>query len=409
METTTIAVRDLIHGIAIEGVKKKEVYSFEEHPILKKLRSLGSQLWMDTGDREAALPLWRNELSALTTNNTLANQVVQTGIMDKNIQYTISRIREKGADINEDNLIIEIGFVINCKIALRLVEAFDTRVSVELHPAMSRDIEKSVTYARRYYQVCPEHFIVKVPLTPEGYLIARKLAISEIPVNFTLGFSARQNYLAARMSNPAYVNVFLGRLNAVVSDNSLGTGKYVGEKVTLAAQKALDNIKQDHANIKTALIGASVRNAEQIINLAGMDLLTIPPKAIQELYESGINPEDISNRKDTNYEAGIENQGRFQDLWEVNDDFKKLTDELLRMDLDSLDGNGLVSACSRRGANLFYLFNSEELEQIKKHGKIPKLDDWDSGIGIDDLMTQSALQSFSKDQEALDSRIKGFL
>ena len=409
METTTIEVRDLIHGIAIEGVRKKEVYSFEEHPILKKLRSLGSQLWMDTGDREAALPLWRNELSALTTNNTLANQVVQTGIMDKNIQYTISRIRERGADINEDNLIIEIGFVINCKIALRLVEAFDTRVSVELHPAMSRDIEKSVTYARRYYQVCPEHFIVKVPLTPEGYLIARKLAISEIPVNFTLGFSARQNYLAARMSNPAYVNVFLGRLNAVVSDNSLGTGKYVGEKVTLAAQKALDNIKQDHANIKTALIGASVRNAEQIINLAGMDLLTIPPKAIQELYESGINPEDISNRKDTNYEAGIENQGRFQDLWEVNEDFKKLTDELLRMDLDSLDGNGLVSACSGRGANLFYLFNSEELEQIKKHGKIPKLDNWDSGIGIDDLMTQSALQSFSKDQEALDSRIKGFL
>ena len=96
METTTVQVADLIHEIAIEGVQKKEVYSFEEHPILKKLRSLGSQLWMDTGDREAALPLWKKEMSALTTNNTLANQVVQTGIMDKDIQHTISRIREKG-------------------------------------------------------------------------------------------------------------------------------------------------------------------------------------------------------------------------------------------------------------------------------------------------------------------------
>lgn len=399
----------LIHEIAISGFEKKGDYVFDENPLLKKLRYLGSQLWMDTGDREAALPLWRNELSALTTNNTLANQVVQTGIMDKDIQYTISRIRERGADINEDDLIIEIGFVINCKIALRLVGAFNTRVSVELHPAMSRNIEKSLTYARRYYQVCPEHFIVKVPLTPEGYLITRKLATEGIPINFTLGFSARQNYLAARMSNPAYVNVFLGRLNAVVADNSLGTGKYVGEKVTLAAQKALDKVKQDHPNIKTSLIGASVRNAEQITNLAGMDLLTIPPKAIQELYQSGISPEDISNKKDTDYEADIDNQSRFQDLWEVSDDFKGFTDELLRMDMDNLDGNDLVNACSRRGVNLFYSFNSEELEQIKKQGKIPKLDDWDSGIGIDDLMTQSALQSFSKDQEELDSRIKGFL
>ena len=400
---------NVIREIAVSGFEKKGDYVFDENPLLKKLRNLGSQLWMDTGDREAALPLWRNELSALTTNNTLANQVVQTGIMDKDIQHTISRIRERGADINEDDLIIEIGFVINCKIALRLVEAFDTRVSVEPHPAMSRDIEKSLTYGRRYYQVCPEHFIIKVPLTPEGYLIARKLGTEGIPVNFTLGFSARQNYLAARMSNPAYVNVFLGRLNAVVSDNSLGTGKYVGEKVTLSTQRALDKVKQKYPDIKTSLIGASVRNGEQVINLAGMDLLTIPPKAIQELYESGISPEDISSKKNTDYETGLENQGRFQELWEVNDDFKGLTDDLLRMDLDNLDGNDLVIACSRRGVNLFYPFNSEELEQIKKQGKIPKLDNWDIRIGIDGLMTQSALQSFSKDQEELDSRIKGFL
>ncbi len=409
METTTVELTDLIHEIAIEGVRKKDVYSFEEHPVLKKLRSLGSQLWMDTGDREAALPLWKKELSALTTNNTLANQVVQTGTMDRDIQHAITRIKEKGTELIEDDLIVEIGFVINCKIALRLVEAFDTRVSVELHPAMSRNIEKSLTFARRYYRVCPEHFIVKVPLTPEGYLIARKLADEEIPVNFTLGFSARQNYLAARLSNPAYVNVFLGRLNAVVSDNSIGTGKYVGEKVTLAAQRALDRVKQEHPDIKTSLIGASVRNGEQVINLAGMDLLTIPPKTIQELYESGISPEDISSKKDTDYETGLENQGRFQELWEVNDDFKALTDDLLHMDLDNLDGNDLVIACSRRGVNLFYPFNSEELEQIKKQGKIPKLDNWDIRIGIDGLMTQSALQSFTKDQEELDSRIKGFL
>jgi hypothetical protein len=131
--------------------------------------------------------------------------------------------------------------------------------------------------------------------------------------------------------------------------------------------------------------------------------------AIQELYESGLNPEDITSKRKSDYDVGIEKPDKFQDLWEVDDDFKALTDELLRLGLDNLDGNDLVNSCSQRGVNLFHPFKPKELERIKNQGKIPKLDEWDSGIGIDDLMTQSALQSFSKDQEALDSRIKGFL
>ena len=70
--------------------------------------------------------------------------------------------------LSEDELVMEIGFVINCRIALRLVEAFKVKVSVELHPAISRDIEKSVEYGKRYFRVCPESFIIKVPLPPEG-------------------------------------------------------------------------------------------------------------------------------------------------------------------------------------------------------------------------------------------------
>ena len=74
---------------------------------------------------------------------------------------------------------------------------------------------------------------IKIPLTPEGYLAVRILRKEGMPINFTLGFSARQNYLAARLSNPNYVNVFLGRLNQVVIENSVGGGELVGEKVTL--------------------------------------------------------------------------------------------------------------------------------------------------------------------------------
>ncbi len=42
-------------------------------PFWARLRDLGTELWLDTGDIEGAERLWRAEFSALTTNNTLLN------------------------------------------------------------------------------------------------------------------------------------------------------------------------------------------------------------------------------------------------------------------------------------------------------------------------------------------------
>ena len=118
---------------------------------------------------------------------------------------------------------------------------------------------------------------MKVPLTPEGYLAVRKLTQQNIPINFTLGFSARQNYLAARLSNPDFVNVFLGRLNQLVIEHKAGSGDQVGEKVSLSTQNALIEARKNHKKVKSRLIGASVRSGEQVAFLAGLDVLTIPP------------------------------------------------------------------------------------------------------------------------------------
>src|SRR5207249_11892434 len=133
----------------------------------------------------------------------------------------------------------------NWRQALRLVAAVDATVSVELHPGMAHDIEASERYGRRYYAVCPERFIIKVPLTPDGFLAARRLSDAGIPVNFTLGFSARQNVLAACLARPSFVNVFMGRLNAFVSDNGLGDGRFVGEKATLSTQRAIRRVRSE--------------------------------------------------------------------------------------------------------------------------------------------------------------------
>ena len=407
-------VADLIHQIAFKKVEKNVLPLHKTDALLEKLKVLGTESWVDTGDLDLARTVWKTGFTALTTNNTLANQVVQSGIMDEVIKDTVERIRTAGCSMTKEELVMEIGFVINCRIALRLVEAFQAKVSVELHPAMSRDIEKSVAYGRRYYNVCPEYFIIKIPLTPEGYLAARKLRQEGIPINFTLGFSARQNYLAARLSNPDYTNVFLGRLNAVVPDNAMGSGKFVGEKVTFATQRSIRKLRKSNPSVRTLLIGASVRSGDQVACLAGVDVLTIPPSAIKQFLDSGRKPDDIGNNVDKEFkpeiDAGHPMSARFSKLWEMPDSFEQFIADLMgHSRLESFSGEDLVKFCEEQKVDLFHRFSSDEQKKVYDDGKIPKLKDWPDNIALDDLMTQSALQSFAKDQNALDARIRSFL
>ncbi|MZG53262.1 MAG: transaldolase [Nitrospinae bacterium] len=413
MEIVDQKLDEVLHALAFEKIAGSAP-KVESDPLLARLKSLGSEVWVDTGELEKAQDIWKQEMTALTTNNTLANQVVQSGVMDQVIEDTIRKIRDEGLELSEEELILEVGFVINCKIALRLVQAFKVKVSVELHPAVSRDIERTLHYGRRYFKVCPEFFIVKVPLTPEGYLAVRRLTQENIPINFTLGFSARQNYLAARLSNPDFVNVFLGRLNQVVIEHKAGSGDQVGEKVTLSTQNALIDARENHQDVQSRLIGASVRNGEQVAFLAGLDVLTIPPKAIKEFQESGKSANDVVSHLDEEIVPGIDENHklakRFPGLWELPEQFVSFVDALMNEDgLGEMKGKELVEFSRKHGMDLFHDFSDSELKQIYDHGKIPCLDNWPESIALDDLMTQSALQSFTKDQNALDDRIRSFL
>jgi len=413
MTTVSGELDGVIHEIACMELGNDQPV-FQSDPTMARFKETGTELWVDTGDLEKAQSIWKSEFTALTTNNTLANQVVQTGVMDEVIHQTISRLNEVASGLTKEERVTEVGFVINCHIALRLVRAFKTKVSIELHPSMSRNIGRTLDYARRYYRVCPEYFIIKIPLTPEGYLSVRTLRKEGMPINFTLGFSARQNYLAARLSNPDFVNVFLGRLNQVVSENSVGGGDLVGEKVTLATQEALLRARKQYPEVGTRLIGASIRSGEQVAFLAGLDVMTIPPSAMAEFLEmkhpvgtmrSNIG-KDINPGIDFSHPHGL----RFHKLWEVPDAFVQFVNDLLAStNLDSMNGREMESFCREQNVDLFYPFSPAQLKKILDLGKIPRLDEWSHEVALDDLMTQSALQSFSKDQAALDDRIRSFL
>ena len=413
MDTASQKLDGVIHQIAFEKITGDAPASHSS-ALLAKLQSLGTQVWIDTGDLDKAKEVWQQEMTALTTNNTLANQVVQTGLMDQIIRDSIEKIQATAPGLTTEEMVMEIGFIINCKIALRLVQAFKVKVSVELHPSISRDYEQTLNFARRYYKICPEYFTVKIPLTPEGLLATRQLRKEGIPINFTLGFSARQNYLAARLSNPSFVNVFLGRLNQVVVENSCGNGEMVGEKATLATQKALRQVRDRFPEVTTHLIGASIRSGKQVGFLAGLDVLTIPPPALKDFVASGVAVEEITCNIDREIHPGIESdhflRKRFDALWDLPESFVSLVDALLsQQGLDDFSGEQLQQFCKEKASDIFHSFSDADLMKIREKGKIPCIGDWPESVAVDDLMTQSALQSFAKDQNALDERIRSFL
>nr|HPM84159.1 transaldolase family protein [Candidatus Anammoximicrobium sp.] len=372
----------------------------------QKLRDAGTTLWLDTGDMHEATRLWTSEFEALTTNNTLLNKEVQKGIYDKLVGKAAAAIREVAPGLEEKELLLEVAFVLNAYHGLRLVEQFDAQVSVELHTDLAHDVERTVAYGKRYYDICPERFYVKVPLTPAGYLGARQLAQSGVPINFTLGFSARQNYVAALLSRPDYVNVFLGRLNAFVSDNGLGDGKNVGEKATLATQRVLLGLRAAGRS-PSRLIGASMREGPQVATLAGLDVYTMPPKVAEQYRKqpvAKINSE-VENDPSVTFAEGV----RLEDfngatLWDVPGPFQECVDALLKKDLNGCSPDDLQTHFEQAEFGDFLpRWSAADLQTATTDGKIPVFRTWKDklragSIGLDALMNLSGLCSFATDQ-----------
>ena len=403
-------LEETVHGFVIECQGSRigrSPQSFESGPLWSAMRDAGSELWLDTGSIPEASDLWVQEFSALTTNNTLLNREIQNGQYDDLIPRAAKLLDEFRLSPREQ--LLEIAFILNAVHGLKLVQEFDAFVSVEEHTDLADDVSRAVATGMRYHAICPERFIVKIPLTPAGLLATRRLSDAGVPVNHTLGFSARQNYIIARMAQPAYVNVFMGRLNSVVANNKLGDGSLVGEKATLSSQAAIRQLGG-----ATRQIGASIRSGEQVRDIAGVDVLTIPPKAAQQFLELGMQPNDIKNRTGDNVEPELNNDAiaaRVDTLWHVNDEVATCMDALEKVDLRGFSTRDLVAFFGEHGAgDMLVAWTEAEAATSATDGKIPNLANWkdaliEKRVGLDSLMNLSGLNAFKADQRAMDDHV----
>lgn len=385
-------------------------------PAWAAMTKTGTALWLDTGDVEATQKLWTKEFTALTTNNTLLNKEVQKGIYDQLVPKAAKTLRQAMPGIGDAQLVQEIAFVLNAVHGLKLVRTFDADVSVELHTDVAHDVEASYRYGKRFHAICPDRFIVKVPLTPAGLFAARKLRDDGIRVNFTLGFSARQNWLIALVARPSWVNVFMGRLNSFVADRGLGDGNNVGEKATLSSQRRLRQVNKEH-RLAVKQIGASIRSGQQVADLAGLDTLTIPTAAAAEYLQLAIPPAKIKDHTaddpKVTFKAGVDAAAEGLDVfWDQGGKMPAAMAAVAKADIGSMSPDRLRALLREHGVpGLFPELSAADTAAIVKDGKIPSYERWAARAKArtadwDGLFTESALQSFAVDQKALDDRIR---
>ncbi len=165
------------------------------------------------------------------------------------------------------------------------------RISTEVDASLSYDAEGTVSKARRLIGLYEEkgfakhRVLIKVASTWEGIQAARTLEAEwGIHCNCTLLFSLVQAVACAE-AGVTLISPFVGRILDWYKKNEPSPA-YEADVANcdpgVVSVRTIYNYLK-HYNYNTVVMGASFRSAAQIVALAGVDLLTISPKLLDEL------------------------------------------------------------------------------------------------------------------------------
>ncbi|HTB63359.1 MAG TPA: transaldolase, partial [Opitutales bacterium] len=222
-----------------------------------------------------------------TTNPSLIYKAVTMPeykpILDSVIQdnRNVNLPKDQKVHLIVDQLLVAFG----CKI----LEIVPGRVSTEVDARISFDIDASIEKAHTIiglYEkrgIKRERVLVKLASTWEGIKAAEVLTKEGIHCNMTLLFSLSQA-IACAEAKVQLISPFVGRIYDWYKAKE--KKEYVG-----AEDPGVQSVHKIYAyykkfGYKTEVMGASFRTVNQIVQLAGCDLLTISPALLAELAKS---------------------------------------------------------------------------------------------------------------------------
>lgn len=224
-----------------------------------------------------------------TTNPSLILAAVKDPKYASLIDVAVKYAKEHGGDLDTqtdaclDRLLVEFGSEI-----LKIVPG---RVSTEVDARFSFDKDANIRKARHLIElyesvgVSKDRILIKIASTWEGIQAARELESKYgIHCNLTLLFGFGQAVACAE-AGVTLISPFVGRIldwyKAKKPDGDYTGANDPGVK---SVQRIYNYYKQH--NYKTIVMGASFRNTDEIMELAGCDYLTIAPALLEKLQNS---------------------------------------------------------------------------------------------------------------------------
>ena len=239
----------------------------------------------DTGDFET---LKQYGPTDSTTNPSLifaaSQQPQYQHLIDDAIQYGKAK-GDKSLSHALEKVFVNFG--------IEILKIIPGRVSTEVDARLSFDVEGSIAKAHHLISLYEtagidrKRVLIKLASTWEGVLAARQLEKEGIHCNMTLLFSLPQA-IACAEAKATLISPFVGRILDWFKKNE-GVASYPPtEDPGVQSVTKIYNYYKKFGH-KTQIMGASFRNKEEILELAGCDLLTISPTLLEEL-KTGSTP-----------------------------------------------------------------------------------------------------------------------
>ena len=177
--------------------------------------------------------------------------------------------------------------ILTVKLGVEILKLIEGRVSTEVDASLSFDTAATVKKAKELlalyagYGISSDRILIKIASTWEGIQAARLLESEGIHCNLTLLFNMAQAQACAD-AKVTLISPFVGRILDWYK-KAEGVEHYPTDKDpgVLSVRAIYQHYKQH--GIQTQVMGASFRSIDQVLALAGCDLLTIAPQLLEGL------------------------------------------------------------------------------------------------------------------------------
>ncbi|MEJ2316951.1 MAG: transaldolase [Gammaproteobacteria bacterium] len=241
---------------------------------LAQLREM-STVVADTGDIDA---IGKYTPTDATTNPSLLLKAASKNEYRHLIDRAVKAARGD-SELLMDQLAVNFGN--------EILSIIPGRVSTEVDARLSFDTDRTIARAERIIALYDaigadtQRILIKIASTWEGIRAAEELEKRNIHCNLTLMFNFEQA-VACADAGVTLVSPFVGRTSDWYKKAQGVDGFTPEEDPGPQLVTRIYNYYKKH-DFGTVVMGASFRNIDQILQLAGCDLLTISPALMEEL------------------------------------------------------------------------------------------------------------------------------